>query len=36
MAAHDAPARGRLVEWLRHTGFRDAVTENILAAAPRS
>jgi len=36
MAAHDAPARGRLVEWLRQTGFRDAVTENILAAAPRS
>ena len=36
VAAHDAPARHRLEEWLRQTGFRDAVTENILAGAARS
>jgi hypothetical protein len=33
MAAHDRRARQQLVEWLRSTGYRDAVTENILDAA---
>ncbi len=34
--AHDEAARRRLGEWLRQTGFRDVVTENILAGAARS
>jgi hypothetical protein len=34
-AAHDAGASRRLADWLRHSGFRDAVTENILSARPR-
>jgi len=29
-AAGDAAARARLADWLRNTGFADAVTENIL------
>jgi len=29
-AASDAAARARLADWLRNTGFADAVTENIL------
>jgi hypothetical protein len=29
-AAGDAAARARLADWLRTTGFADAVTENIL------
>jgi len=33
MAAHDRRARQQLVEWLRSTGYRDAVTEKILDAA---
>ena len=35
-AAHDEAARRRLGEWLLQGGFRDAVTENILAGAARS
>jgi predicted Zn-dependent protease len=35
LAAHDAAARHELETWLRDTGFRDAVTEKLLAnAAP--
>ena len=30
IAAGDAAARARLADWLRTTGFADAVTENIL------
>jgi len=33
IAAHDSRARQQLVEWLRSTGYRDAVTENILDGA---
>jgi thioredoxin-like negative regulator of GroEL len=33
IAAHDARARQQLAEWLRSTGYRDAMTENILDAA---
>jgi len=33
VAAHDARARQQLQEWLRSTGYRDAVTENILGSA---
>ena len=33
VAAHDARARQQLEQWLRSTGYRDAVTENILDAA---
>ena len=35
-AAHDEAARRQLAEWLLQGGFRDAVTENILAGAARS
>ena len=35
VAASDAAARRQLAEWLRSTGFRDAVTEEILAGAAR-
>ncbi|HKU91391.1 MAG TPA: hypothetical protein VJP84_16490 [Steroidobacteraceae bacterium] len=35
MAAGDEAARARLVEWLRITGFADAVTEEILGARRR-
>jgi predicted Zn-dependent protease len=35
LAAHDASARQELETWLRDTGFRDAVTENLLADAAR-
>ena len=34
-AAHDETARQQLQAWLRSSGFRDAVAENILAARPR-
>ena len=30
VAAQDPKARQQLIEWLRRTGYRDAVTENIL------
>ena len=33
VAAHDPDARQQLLEWLRSTGYRDAVTENILDGA---
>lgn len=33
VAARDAQARQQLEEWLRSTGYRDAVTENILGVA---
>jgi len=33
VAARDPRARQQLVEWLHSTGYRDAVTENILGAA---
>ena len=36
VAGRDAGARHRLEQWLRDTGYRDAVTEEILAAAARS
>jgi tetratricopeptide (TPR) repeat protein len=36
MSAGDAAARADLEQWLRATGYQDAVTENILAARPRS
>jgi Flp pilus assembly protein TadD len=35
VAANDADARVQLSEWLRHTGFRDAITEAILAGTSR-
>jgi thioredoxin-like negative regulator of GroEL len=35
VAAHDLPAQQQLLEWLRSTGFRDAVAENILSGAAR-
>jgi thioredoxin-like negative regulator of GroEL len=35
VAARDAGARQQLAEWLRRTGFRDAITEEILADAGR-
>jgi tetratricopeptide (TPR) repeat protein len=35
VAARDADARRRLGDWLSSTGYRDAVTENILGAATR-
>jgi hypothetical protein len=35
VAAGDATARRDLEAWLRATGFRDVVTENILRAAAR-
>lgn len=35
-AARNEPARRRLSDWLRQTGFRDAVTETILVGAARS
>ncbi len=35
VAARDAAALGRLGQWLRETGYRDAVTEDILAGAAR-
>jgi len=34
-AACDPAASRSLSDWLHHTGFRDAVTENILATVPR-
>jgi hypothetical protein len=34
-AARDPAASRSLSDWLHHTGFRDAVTENILATVPR-
>ena len=35
VAAGDAQARQQLQDWLRSTGYRDAVTENILGGASR-
>jgi len=35
VAAHDLPAQRQLREWLRSTGFRDVVAENILSGAAR-
>ncbi len=35
VAAGDAQARRQLQDWLRSTGYRDAVTENILDGASR-
>ena len=35
IAAGDAAARGRLVDWLHATGFRDSVAESILHAPAR-
>jgi len=35
VAAHDARARQQLQEWLRSTGYRDAVTEKLLAMPAR-
>ncbi len=35
VAASDADARRQLADWLRSTGYRDAVTEEILAGAAR-
>ncbi|MEO8061852.1 MAG: hypothetical protein ABI821_03795 [Pseudomonadota bacterium] len=35
MAAHDQPAQQRLRDWLRSTGFADAVAESILSGAAR-
>jgi hypothetical protein len=35
LAARDAAALRELGTWLRATGFRDAVTEKLLASAPR-
>ena len=36
VAANEAPARRELADWLHATGYRDAVTESILAAAAGS
>ena len=36
IAANDLPAQRELREWLRHTGFVDALTESILSGAVRS
>jgi hypothetical protein len=35
LATRDTAARGEIETWMRATGFRDAVTENMLAAEPR-
>ena len=35
VAANDLPAQQQLRDWLRSTGFRDAVAENILSGAAR-
>jgi Flp pilus assembly protein TadD len=35
VAARDFEAQARLVEWLRETGYRDAITEDILGEAAR-
>jgi thioredoxin-like negative regulator of GroEL len=35
VAARDAVAQRRLADWLRSTGYRDAVTENVLGSAAR-
>ena len=36
VAAHDAAAQEQLRDWLRRTGFRDAVAESVLSVTPRS
>jgi tetratricopeptide (TPR) repeat protein len=36
VAAHDLPAQRELREWLRSTGFADAIAEGILSAGARS
>jgi hypothetical protein len=36
MSAGDAGAKADVEQWLRATGYQDAVTENILAGEPRS
>jgi hypothetical protein len=35
-AAHNDPALQALRTWMRETGYRDSVTESVLAAAARS
>jgi hypothetical protein len=34
-AARDPAASRSLSDWLHHTGFRDVITENMLATVPR-